>query len=273
MFQPSSTIRAVDIRAREPVLSVCLSVDYPQHHGVLQDAEFEVRPGEIVGFVGESGSGKTTLAMSLLRLLDPSSATVRGRIEVDGIDILSWNERRMRTIRGSIVALVPQSPASALNPQLRLETHLKEAWNAHSRQPWDSQVPRVEALFRRAGLPFHRDFLRRFPGQISLGQGQRLLIVMALLHSPRLLIADEPTSSLDLVTQAEVLKLLRVIRNENDLGMLFISHDIPAVATVCDRIAVLYGGRVVESGSVRQVLSAPEHPYTRRLIDAAPKWR
>ena len=273
MFHVTAQPQGIDVSRRAPVLSVHLSVDYPQHPGVLQDVQFDVFPGEIVGLVGQSGSGKTTLALSLLKLLDHSGAHVSGRIEIGGTDVSLWNERQMRSIRGRLLALVPQSPASALNPALRLETHLRETWRAHSSQPWDTQVERVGELCRRDGLPCDRDFLRRFPGQISLGQGQRLLIVMALLHSPRLVVADEPTSSLDLVTQAEVLDLLRTIRDEHDIGMLFISHDIPAVATLCDRIAVLHGGRIVESGPVKEIVREPQHPYTQRLIAAAPKWR
>jgi peptide/nickel transport system ATP-binding protein len=254
-------------------LSVCLSVDYPQHLGVLRDMEFQVFPGEIVGLIGQSGSGKTTIALGLLKLLDHAGARVSGRVEIGGTDISTWNESRMRSIRGKLVALVPQSPAAALNPALRLETHLREAWRAHSLKPWRDQAERVGRLFRSAGLPEDPHFLRRFPDQISLGQGQRLLIVMALLHSPRLVIADEPTSSLDMVTQAEVLDLLRRVSTENNLGMLFISHDLPAVATLCDRIIVLHGGRIVEDGPADEVLRTPKHSYTCRLVAAAPKWR
>jgi ABC-type dipeptide/oligopeptide/nickel transport system ATPase component len=150
---------------------------------------------------------------------------------------------------------------------------MREAWQAHSSAAWRLQKQRLAELIRHAGLPQEPEFLRRFPSEISLGQGQRVLIVMALLHSPRLLIADEPTSSLDVITQSEVLALLRSIRDENGLGILFISHDLPTVASFCDRVAVLHEGRIVENGPVHEVLQAPRHLYTRRLVDAAPKWR
>jgi ABC-type glutathione transport system ATPase component len=256
-----------------PALYVNVSVDYPRKSRVLQNAEISVLPGDIVGLLGESGSGKTTLALSILKLLDDARARVHGTVNIAGMDVSSWNERRMRSIRGRLSALIPQSPAAALNPALRLETHIREAWQAHSSEPWRLQKQRLAELMRRAGLPQEPEFLQRFPSEVSLGQGQRVLIVMALLHSPRLLIADEPTSSLDVITQSEVLALLRSIRDEHGLGILFISHDLPTVASFCDRVAILHEGRIVEGGPVHDVLQAPRHPYTRRLLDAAPKWR
>jgi ABC-type glutathione transport system ATPase component len=263
--------RAV-FRPPTPLLSVNLTVDYPDQPGVLRNARLEVFKGEILGLVGQSGSGKTTLALSSLKLLDYTGARVQGRMEIDGVDVSNWSERQMRTIRGRLVALIPQSPTEALNPALRLETHLREAWRAHSRAPWRDQASRIHELFESAGLPAGLDFRRRYPREISLGQAQRVLIVMALLHSPRLIIADEPTSSLDVVTQREVLDLLRKMREVYQLGMLYISHDLPAVATICDRIAVLHGGTIVETGASHRVLEAPQHPYTRQLIEAVPKW-
>jgi peptide/nickel transport system ATP-binding protein len=229
--------------------------------------------GEVVGLVGQSGSGKTTLAMSVLRLLNHTGARIEGSVEILGEDVSRWNEPQMRKIRGRVVSLIPQSPADALNPALRLETHLREAWKAHSFQPWIDQKQYVDRLFTEAGLPPGVAFRHRLPHEISLGQAQRVLIVMALLHAPPLVIADEPTSSLDLITQHEILELLRRMKEAYNLGILYISHDLPAVATICDRIAVLEQGTIVESGPTRRLLEAPQHPYTRRLIEAAPKWR
>ncbi len=170
------------------------------------------------------------------------------------------------------MSLVPQSPAAALNPALRIGTQLREAWRAHSSEPWSSQEERIAELFATVGLSPGEAFLKRFPSQISVGQAQRVLIMMALLHSPPLLIADEPTSALDLITQREVLDLLARTGQERRMSILFISHDLPAIAGLCHRLAILHEGEIVECGPVKSVLAAPQHPYTKRLIAAVPKW-
>jgi ABC-type dipeptide/oligopeptide/nickel transport system ATPase component len=258
--------------ASAPLLSLDLSVDYPTKASVLRQACIDVFPGEIVGLVGQSGSGKSTLAMAILRLLDHTSARVRGRAVLLGKDLARCDERQMRAIRGRLVSLIPQSPAAALNPALRIDAQLKEAWRAHSREPWAQQKPRVLQLFESVGLLQEEMLLKRFPNEISVGQAQRVLIAMALLHAPPLLIADEPTSALDLITQHEVLALLSRTIRKRQMSMLFISHDLTAVATISDRIAILHAGAIVECGAVKEVLGAPKHPYTRQLIAAMPKW-
>jgi ABC-type glutathione transport system ATPase component len=258
--------------ASAPLLSLDLSVDYPNKPSVLRQACIDVLPGEIVGLVGQSGSGKSTLAMAILRLLDHTGARVRGRAVLLGADLGGCQERQMRSIRGRLVSLIPQSPAAALNPALRIETQLKEAWRAHSRESWAQQRPRILQLLESVGLLREETLLKRFPDEISVGQAQRVLIAMALLHAPPLLIADEPTSALDLVTQHEVLELLSGTIRKRRMSMLFISHDLTAVAAISDRIAILHAGAIVECGSVKQVLGGPKHPYTRQLIAAMPKW-
>jgi ABC-type dipeptide/oligopeptide/nickel transport system ATPase component len=228
--------------------------------------------GEILGLVGQSGSGKSTLAMAILRLLGHTGAGVSGRIMLLGRDLMDCDQSRMREVRGRLISLVPQSPVAALNPALRIETQLREAWRAHSREPWSGQKECVAGLLKGAGLSPPEAFLRRFPRQISVGQAQRVLIVMALLHAPPLLIADEPTSALDVITQREVVDLLANIAAERQMSMLFISHDLPVVAAICHRLAILHAGEIVECGPVKQVLANPRHPYTQQLIAAAPKW-
>jgi ABC-type glutathione transport system ATPase component len=255
-----------------PVLSTNLSVDYPGKSGVLCDACVEVFPRQIVGLVGQSGSGKSTLALAILKLLEHTGARVRGSIELLGRELGDLTEREMRGVRGKQISLIPQSPASALNPALRLETQLREAWRAHSREPWSGQRERVLGLLARAGLSADEAWLRRFPREISVGQAQRVLIVMALLHAPALVIADEPTSALDLITQREVLDLLAGLAVERHMSLLFISHDLLAVAMLCDRIAILHAGTIVECGPAKEILLSPKHPYTQRLAAAVPSW-
>jgi ABC-type dipeptide/oligopeptide/nickel transport system ATPase component len=164
--------------------------------------------------------------------------------------------------------MIPQSPAAALNPALRIGTQLAEAWRAHSREPWSRELPRVTDLLHTVGLSPAEVFLRRFPAEISVGQAQRVLLVMALLHAPPLLIADEPTSALDAITHREILDLLVGLGQQRRMSMLFISHDLLSVASVCDRLAILHAGEIVESGPVQRIIFAPQHPYTKRLIDA-----
>jgi peptide/nickel transport system ATP-binding protein len=255
------------------ILSADLSVDYPQKKGVLRHVKIDVDRDEILGLVGQSGSGKSTLALALLGLLHHTGARVEGRVSLRGRELVLLSEREMREIRGRVVSLIPQSPAAALNPALRIGTHMREAWRAHSREDWKTQAERVHGLLTSAGLPGDEAFLRRFPGEISVGQAQRVLIVMALLHTPALLIADEPTSALDLITQREVLNLLATINRERHTAMLFISHDLAAVATLCHRIAILHDGAVVECRPSKEILHAPSHPYTQKLVEAMPRWQ
>ena len=240
---------------------------------MLRGASIDVFPGEIVGLVGQSGSGKSTFALAVLRLLDYSGASVRGRIELLGRDLTRCNERQLRDIRGRLASLIPQSPATALNPALRIGTQLREAWRAHSSEPWSGQEQLVTRLLTTVNLSPPEMFLKRFPSELSVGQSQRVLIVMALLHSPPLLIADEPTSALDTIIQREILDLLVRVGKQQKIGILFISHDLPAIAAVCDRLAILHEGKIVECGHLKTVLAAPQHPYTKELIAAVPEWR
>ena len=265
-------LEGAKISTGTPVLATDISVGYPGDRQVLRRLRIEVFPGEYVGLVGESGAGKSTLALAILRLLGHLGGAVSGRILLLGRDLMRCDERRMRDIRGRQVSLIPQSPASALSPALRLETQLREAWRAHSSEEWRAQRERIGSLLDAAGLPGEHGFLRKFPGEISVGQAQRVLIVMALLHGPALLIADEPTSALDVITQRDVLELLGRIGRERQMSILFISHDLPTVAALCSRIAILHGGEIVESGPTMEVLKEPRHPYTKRLIEAVPKW-
>ena len=228
--------------------------------------------GESLGLVGESGSGKSTLALSILRLLKHTGAQVTGEAVILGTDLMRCGNRELRDIRGRLVSFIPQSPVAALNPALRIETQFREAWRAHSSALWSEQKVRVEDLLVSVGLGEDASFLRRYPGEISVGQAQRVLIAMALLHAPPLLIADEPTSALDVITQRDVLELLRRIGKQRSMTILFISHDLPTVSTLCSRLAILYRGEIIESGQTTEILTSPQHAYTRHLVAAIPRW-
>jgi ABC-type glutathione transport system ATPase component len=242
-------------------------VDYRNKHGVLRDVAFHILPGEAFGLVGASGSGKSTIAMAILRLLEMRGGSARGSIVFEGRELLTCREREMRRLRGRRIALVPQSPVSALNPALRLETHLREAWQAHSTRPWKEARTSVRELLIRLELPADEAFFRRYPHQVSVGQAQRVLIAMAVLHRPALLIADEPTSALDTSAQREILGLLRGLNREFAMATLYISHDLTSVAALCQRVGVLRAGRLVECGPVETVMGAG--PAVDGLIHAA----
>ena len=254
---------------REALLRLSISVSYPRRPNVLRNVELDVGEGEIVGLAGQSGSGKSTVALAILRLLDHRGGVAAGSIDFRGRNLLGLGEREMRHIRGREIAFVLQNAAGSLNPALRLRTQIAEAWSAHERKGgWRA---RVEELFERLGLPSDNEFLRRYPRQLSVGQAQRVLIALALLHHPRLLVADEPTSALDVITQADLLGLLRELSREMNMGALFISHDLPALASICDRLAVLSEGRIVENQPVEMLFAHPQHSYTRALLEAIPK--
>jgi ABC-type dipeptide/oligopeptide/nickel transport system ATPase component len=251
------------------LLEARISVDYPNKPGALSDVQLEIGEGEILGLVGESGSGKSTIALAVLRLLEHKGAKISGELRFDGRDLLALRSREMRQIRGRDIALVLQSPLASLNPALRIGTQMAEAWRAHSSGPGAKQWKnRALQLFERVNLPAEESFLDRYPRQLSVGQAQRVLIAMAVLHKPRLLIADEPTSALDAVTQSEILDLFRSLNRELNMAMLFVSHDLLAVASICSRIAILQRGRIVESGPTEQMFRDPRTQDTRALLEA-----
>ncbi|MGH9427528.1 MAG: ABC transporter ATP-binding protein [Terriglobia bacterium] len=254
-----------------PLLSVSLSVDYPNRSGVLREVMFEMRSGEVLGLVGQSGSGKSTLALSLMKLLPLKGATLRGEIWFQGRDLIQLKEREMRAIRGRQIGLVLQSPLASLNPALRIGVQLDEAWKAHAKGLRDAGRKMIGELLRDLSLPAEESFLRRYPRQLSVGQAQRLLIALAVLHRPALLIADEPTSALDVITQSELLKLFARLNQQLGMGLFYISHDLLSVASICHRIAILHEGKIVECETTEQIFRAPQHPYTRLLIEAIPK--
>jgi peptide/nickel transport system ATP-binding protein len=253
-----------------PLLEVQVSAGFGPRT-VLDNVQFSLAEGEAFGLIGESGAGKSTVAAVLLRLLSWSGGWATGEVLWRGRNLLGLRDKEMRQFRGKEIALIPQSPIAALNPLMPVEAHLKEAWRAHAEQPWKRVRERIPELLASVQLPTGEAFLRRLPRELSVGLAQRLLIALALLHEPALVIADEPTSALDPITQAEILKLFRGM-NARGTALLYISHDLPSVAALCDRIAILRDGRVVEEGECGPVFAQPAHAYTRRLVDAIACW-
>ena len=259
--------------SESPLLSARLSVDYRNKPGVLKNLCLEIQRGEIVGLVGESGSGKSTLALALLQLLQLKGAKVQGEVVFQGENLLQKKERQLRDIRGRQMSVVLQSPLTSLNPALRIGTQLKEAWRAHANGTGDQCHAAVSAALRGVSLPDSEEFVKRRPSQLSVGQGQRVIIAMAILHRPALLIADEPTSALDTITQSEILSLFARLNRELEMAILYISHDLLSVAALCHRVAILRGGEIVECDGPDAIFDSPRHPYTQRLIAALPSRR
>ncbi len=253
------------------LLSAHLWLRYGKKLPVLCDVDVDIRRGEVLGLIGQSGSGKSTLAMAILGLLDRKLAQVEGTVRFDGADLLRLSESDLRALRGRKIALVLQSPLSSLNPALRIRTQLKEAWRAHASGPKADCEAAICGALQSVSLPATDEFLRKYPSQMSVGQAQRVLTAMAVMHRPALLIADEATSALDVITQSEVLALFRELNRTTGMAILYISHDLASVAGICDRIAILHQGQIVESGLTTQVLTDPQHEYTQRLMAALPK--
>jgi ABC-type dipeptide/oligopeptide/nickel transport system ATPase component len=253
-----------------PLLSLNLSVDYPNKPAVLRNLMLDIREREILGLVGESGCGKSTLALAVLKLLYLKNATASGLMQFNGRDLMGLKEREMRALRGKEIGLILQSPMSSLNPALRIGTQLEEAWNVHRSGPQEKRRAAVAEAMENVSLPGDKEFLRRYPSQLSVGQAQRVLTAMAVLHRPRLLIADEATSALDLITQAEILQLFAGLSVKFGMSILYISHDLLSVATISHRVAVMRNGEIVECRPTSEIFQNPAHPYTQQLIRSLP---
>jgi peptide/nickel transport system ATP-binding protein len=235
---------------------------------IVDEVAFEIARGEIVGLVGESGSGKTTVALSLLGHAKPGTRIARGSIRVGGVEILSLSGAALRAARGKLVSYVPQDPSAALNPSLPIGLQLAETMAAHGERARAAE--RIGEALAEVRLPSGRDLLRRYPHQLSGGQMQRVCLAMAFLLRPSLIVLDEPTTGLDVTTQAHVLETVRELCRSHETAAIYVSHDLAAVASLAGRVLVMYAGRIVEEGPSGALFEEPAHPYTRKLVGAIP---
>src|ERR1700758_4905910 len=260
----------------QPLLDIRdLSVVFPQPSGdtvAVDRISFSIRRGQCVALVGESGSGKSVSALSVLKLLPyPTASHPSGSILFNGRDLLKSSEREMRGIRGNDISIIFQEPMTSLNPLHTIEQQITEILELHRGITGPAARARVIELLTQVGIAEPETRLKSYPHQLSGGQRQGALIALALANEPDLLIADEPTTALDVTVQAQILKLLKDLQSRLGMAMLFITHDLGIVRRVADRVHVMTQGKIVESGPVAQVYTRPQHPYTRRLLAAEPK--
>jgi oligopeptide/dipeptide ABC transporter ATP-binding protein len=239
---------------------------------VVDSASFSVPAGSAIGLVGESGSGKSITSLSMLRLIpEPPGRIVSGRVLFEGTDLLQIPKARLPEIRGSAIAMIFQEPMSSLNPVMSIGDQIGEALKLHEQMSHADRRAKIIEMLKLVGIPDPASRLDAFPHQFSGGMRQRVMIAMALACNPRLLIADEPTTALDVTIQAQVLELMKKIRAELNTAILLISHDLGIIADLCDRVIVMYAGRVMEQGDVRSIFHNPSHPYTQGLLRSIPR--
>jgi len=260
---------------RPPLVDIeDLTVEFPTDGGVIRAVDrlrLNIAEGESVGLVGESGCGKTVAALSLLRLLPAPGRVVSGTVRFEGTDLLALDEERMRELRGRKIAMVFQEPMRSLNPVFRCGAQVAETLEAHSRLDARESRRRVVSLFDQVGLAPAKDLFEAYPHELSGGMRQRVMIAMALACDPRLLLADEPTTALDVTVQAQIVDLLTRLRRSRNLAVLLISHNLALVSGVCNRVAVMYAGQIVESAPAAMLFERPGHPYTRALVESLPR--
>ncbi|QRF24767.1 ABC transporter ATP-binding protein [Alicyclobacillus sp. TC] len=236
----------------------------------VRDVSFKIEPGETLGLVGESGCGKSVTSLALVRLLT-QSARVTGKIEYQGKNLLELPERDMRDIRGNEISMIFQEPMTSLNPVYKIGAQISETLLLHKDiSPREAFQQSLEML-KKVGIPRPEDIMDEYPHQLSGGMRQRIMIAIAMACNPKLLIADEPTTALDVTIQAQILELMKGISKDLGTSILLITHDLGVVAEMCDRVAVMYAGQIVEQGSVDDIFFNPQHPYTRGLLNAIPK--
>lgn len=238
----------------------------------INDVSFTLNRGEIVGLVGESGCGKSVTSMSIMRLLmDTSGKTTNGQVIFKGEDLLKFPEKKMQTIRGKEISMIFQDPMSSLNPPVRIEKQMIEAIRIHEHCSREKARETAAQMLREVGIPDVENTLRSYPHQLSGGMCQRVMIAMAMSCKPELLIADEPTTALDVTIQAQIMDLMKKLQRESGTTILLITHDLGVVAQMCSRVLVMYAGRIVEQAEIHELFKNPKHPYTKGLIACVPK--
>lgn len=272
---PAAIQQSVPTARAETLLEVRdLTTEFYSDTGVVRAVDgvsFEIGRAEVLGIVGESGCGKSATSLSILRILPANGRIVSGSVRIDGTDLVTLSESRMREIRGRRIAMVFQDPMTSLNPYLKIKEQLIEAATLHLSLSRSAAEQRALELLERVRIPDASARLSSYPHQLSGGMRQRVMIAMALLCSPDLLIADEPTTALDVTIQAEILELLRELQRERGLSILLITHDFGVISKLCDRVLVFYAGRVVESAPTQAILQSPRHPYTAALLRSIPR--
>jgi peptide/nickel transport system ATP-binding protein len=237
----------------------------------VNDVSFEVREGELVGLVGESGSGKSATVRSLIGLVRRPGRVTAGSVRFEGADLLRLSPRGLRQVRGDRIGFVPQNPFGALNPVVRIGRQFDTVIRAHRKLPRAARAAAAEDILARLAIPDPPRVLSGYAHELSGGMAQRVVMGLAFVLNPRLVIADEPTTGLDLTVQRQILELVARLLETDRRAMLFVTHDLGIVAQYCHRVMVMYAGRIVESGPVREVFGEPAHPYTRALLDAVPR--
>lgn len=249
-----------------------LVVEFRTDYGVVQalnGLDLEIEPGKTLGLVGETGAGKTTTGLSLLRLIpDPPGVIVSGSIKLDGKDILAMSEKELREIRGKKVAMIFQDPMTSLDPVMTVENQIAEVIKLHEEGSRQDHLKRAREMLELVGIPGSRG--GEYPHQFSGGMKQRVVIAMALACNPELLIADEPTTALDVTIQAQVLEMMKGLRDKYNTSMLMITHDLGIVAEICDKVSVIYAGHVIEHGTLNDIYKNTRHPYTEGLFNSLP---
>lgn len=236
----------------------------------INDVSLELHRNEVLAIVGESGSGKSTLATTVIGLHNMNATKIDGEINFQGKEILELSEDEFNEIRGQDIGMIFQDPLAALNPLIKIGDQIKETLDVHSSMTEEQKIARVHELLDQVGIPNPKRVAKQFPHQLSGGMRQRIIIAIAIANKPQLIIADEPTTALDVTIQAQILDLLKDIQKENHAGIILITHDLGVVAEVADTVAVMYAGEIVEQAPVNEIFNAPKHPYTRSLLRAMP---